>query len=200
MKIIKCLVEKFVIDISFNQLSGLCSLCFLEEVDNLISRNHIFKRSVILIKAWCYHESRLLGSKSGLFSTYALEILVLYIFNLYNNESVGPLEPNVQEKIAKTYCSQKAFLLLVSSVMVGATRKITRSILFPNTSILLILCGQAKRYYNTYNISKRRGNLNFNLKGRSSRPGQFHRQPKNLNSNSRERFSSRGRNHYRRRN
>jgi len=119
VKIIKCLVEKIVIDISFNQLSGLCSLCFLDEVifimgscdfkhifyfarslknnrllqvDYLISRNHIFKRSVILIKAWCYHESRLLGSKSGLFSTYALEILVMYIFNLYNNEFIGPLE------------------------------------------------------------------------------------------------------------
>jgi len=64
----------------------------LLQVDYLISRNHIFKRSVILIKAWCYHESRLLGSKSGLFSTYALEILVMYIFNLYNNEFIGPLE------------------------------------------------------------------------------------------------------------
>ncbi|KAI5405653.1 hypothetical protein KIW84_052424 [Lathyrus oleraceus] len=52
----------------------------------------MFKRSVILIKAWCYYESRLLGSNSGLFSTYGLEILVLYIFNLYNNDFAGPLQ------------------------------------------------------------------------------------------------------------
>lgn len=32
MKIIKCLVENIVVDISFNQLGGLCTLCFLEEV------------------------------------------------------------------------------------------------------------------------------------------------------------------------
>ncbi|XP_058749608.1 uncharacterized protein LOC131622584 [Vicia villosa] len=92
VKVIKCLIDSFAVDISFNQLSGLCSLCFLEEVDHLIGHNHMFKRSVILIKAWCYYESRILGSNSGLFSTYGLEILVLYIFNLYNNDFAGPLQ------------------------------------------------------------------------------------------------------------
>ncbi|KAK2444259.1 PAP/OAS1 substrate-binding domain superfamily [Trifolium repens] len=92
VKIIKCLIEDFVIDISFNQLSGLSALCFFEEVDSLIAHDHIFKQSIILVKAWCYHESRLLGSNSGLFSTYALKVLVLYIFNLYGNGFAGPLE------------------------------------------------------------------------------------------------------------
>lgn len=32
VKLIKCLVENIVVDISFNQLGGLCTLCFLEEV------------------------------------------------------------------------------------------------------------------------------------------------------------------------
>ncbi|KAK9103860.1 hypothetical protein Sjap_021114 [Stephania japonica] len=32
VKIIKCLVENIVVDISFNQLGGLCTLCFLDEV------------------------------------------------------------------------------------------------------------------------------------------------------------------------
>ncbi|CBI40504.3 unnamed protein product, partial [Vitis vinifera] len=92
VKIIKCLVENIVVDISFNQLGGLCTLCFLEEVDHLINQNHLFKRSIILIKAWCYYESRILGAHHGLISTYALETLVLYIFHVFNNSFTGPLE------------------------------------------------------------------------------------------------------------
>lgn len=92
VKIIKCLVENIVVDISFNQLGGLCTLCFLEEVDHLINQNHLFKRSIILIKAWCYYESRILGAHHGLISTYALETLVLYIFHVFNNTFAGPLE------------------------------------------------------------------------------------------------------------
>ncbi|XP_010671503.1 uncharacterized protein LOC104888284 isoform X2 [Beta vulgaris subsp. vulgaris] len=92
VKIIKCLVDNIVVDISFNQLGGLCTLCFLEEVDNLINHNHLFKRSIILIKAWCYYESRILGAHHGLISTYALETLVLYIFHVFDNSFAGPLE------------------------------------------------------------------------------------------------------------
>ncbi|GAB4844588.1 hypothetical protein Ancab_037987 [Ancistrocladus abbreviatus] len=92
VKIIKCLVENIVVDISFNQLGGLCTLCFLDEVDALINQNHLFKRSIILIKAWCYYESRILGAHHGLISTYALETLVLYIFHVFNNSFAGPLE------------------------------------------------------------------------------------------------------------
>ncbi|KAL0428751.1 UNVERIFIED_CONTAM: hypothetical protein Sradi_0501100 [Sesamum radiatum] len=62
------------------------------EVDNLINQNHLFKRSIILIKAWCYYESRILGAHHGLISTYALETLVLYIFHVFNNSFHGPLE------------------------------------------------------------------------------------------------------------
>ncbi|GFP91918.1 hypothetical protein PHJA_001335900 [Phtheirospermum japonicum] len=92
VKLIKCLVENIVVDISFNQIGGLCTLCFLDEVDSLINQNHLFKRSIILIKAWCYYESRILGAHHGLISTYALETLVLYIFHVFNNSFHGPLE------------------------------------------------------------------------------------------------------------
>ncbi|CAL9191386.1 uncharacterized protein LOC103988002 isoform X1 [Musa acuminata AAA Group] len=92
VKLIKCLVENIVVDISFNQVGGLCTLCFLEEMDKAINQNHLFKRSIILIKAWCYYESRILGAHHGLISTYALETLVLYIFHIFNNSFAGPLE------------------------------------------------------------------------------------------------------------
>ncbi|XP_044472959.1 uncharacterized protein LOC123201491 isoform X2 [Mangifera indica] len=61
------------------------------EVDRLIGKDHLFKRSIILIKAWCYYESRILGAHHGLISTYALETLVLYIFRLFHSSLNGPL-------------------------------------------------------------------------------------------------------------
>ncbi|KAL2486235.1 PAP/OAS1 substrate-binding domain superfamily [Abeliophyllum distichum] len=92
VKIVKCIVRGMVTDISFNQLGGLHTLCFLEQVDCLVGKNHLFKRSIILVKAWCYYESRTLGAHRGLISTYALETLVLYIFHLFNSSLNGPLE------------------------------------------------------------------------------------------------------------
>ncbi|XP_062086673.1 structural maintenance of chromosomes flexible hinge domain-containing protein GMI1-like isoform X2 [Humulus lupulus] len=91
VKLVKCLVQNIVVDISFNQLEGLCTLCFLEQVDCLISKDHLFKQIIIQIKAWCYYESCILGAHHGLISTYALETLVLYIFHLFNSSLNGPL-------------------------------------------------------------------------------------------------------------
>ncbi|XP_024013513.1 uncharacterized protein LOC18020903 isoform X2 [Eutrema salsugineum] len=91
VKLVKCLVQNIVVDISFNQLGGICTLCFLEKIDHLIGKDHLFKRSIILIKAWCYYESRILGALHGLISTYALETLVLYIFHLFHSSLDGPL-------------------------------------------------------------------------------------------------------------
>ncbi|CAA0836210.1 PAP/OAS1 substrate-binding domain superfamily [Striga hermonthica] len=91
VKLVKCIVQDIVVDVSFNQIGGLCTLCFLEQVDRLIGKDHLFKRSIILIKSWCYYESRILGAHHGLISTYALETMVLYIFHLFHSKLDGPL-------------------------------------------------------------------------------------------------------------
>ncbi|OEL19270.1 hypothetical protein BAE44_0019711 [Dichanthelium oligosanthes] len=92
VRLIKCTIANIIVDISFNQTGGICALCFLELVDRKIGKDHLFKRSIILIKAWCYYESRLLGAHHGLISTYALEVLILYIFNLFHKSLHSPLE------------------------------------------------------------------------------------------------------------
>ncbi|KAM1167099.1 hypothetical protein EV2_029921 [Malus domestica] len=91
VKLVKCIIQNIVVDISSNQLGGFSTLHFLEQVDNYIGKNHLFKRSIILIKAWCYYESRILGAHHGLISTYALEILILYVFHFFHSSLDGPL-------------------------------------------------------------------------------------------------------------
>ncbi|KAG0473573.1 hypothetical protein HPP92_015430 [Vanilla planifolia] len=105
VKLVKCLVQNIVVDISFNQIGGLGTLCFLEQVDRIIGKDHLFKRSVILIKAWCYYESRILGAHHGLISTYALEILILkfdwdnYCISLHGPVSLSSLPELSVEKV-----------------------------------------------------------------------------------------------------
>ncbi|KAK9805906.1 hypothetical protein WJX73_003648 [Symbiochloris irregularis] len=92
VKLCKCLVDNIVVDISFETVGGLSALCFLESIDRKIGHNHLFKRSIILVKGWCYYESRLLGAHHGLLSTYALETMVLYLLNTYHFELDHPLK------------------------------------------------------------------------------------------------------------
>ncbi|CAN1297609.1 hypothetical protein LINPERPRIM_LOCUS23529 [Linum perenne] len=63
----------------------------VSQIDQIVGKNHLLKRSIILIKSWCYYESRTLGAFHGLFSTYALEILILHLFNLFHSSLEGPL-------------------------------------------------------------------------------------------------------------
>jgi hypothetical protein len=43
-------VDNIVVDISFNQIGGLITLNFLEEINSLIGNSNIFKRSIILVR------------------------------------------------------------------------------------------------------------------------------------------------------
>lgn len=49
VRLLKCLVDNIVVDISFNSCGGLCTLAFLENVDRMVSKDHLFKRSIILV-------------------------------------------------------------------------------------------------------------------------------------------------------
>ena len=60
------------------------------DVDHLAGKDHLFKRNLSMIKAWCYYESRILRAHHGLISTYALEVLVLYIFRIFFGLLNGP--------------------------------------------------------------------------------------------------------------
>ncbi|KAH7855631.1 hypothetical protein Vadar_026949 [Vaccinium darrowii] len=64
---------------------------FMQSLLEKRSKDHLFKRSVILVKAWCYYESRILGAHHGLVATYALDGLVLHIVNLFHSSLNAPL-------------------------------------------------------------------------------------------------------------
>ncbi|KAL7116660.1 hypothetical protein ACP275_03G018200 [Erythranthe tilingii] len=86
VKVVKCILDHIPVDISFNKVGGFSSLCLLETVNKYIRRGHLFKQSIILIKAYCYYECRILGASYGLISTYALETMILHIIRAVRAE------------------------------------------------------------------------------------------------------------------
>lgn len=48
---IKCVVDNQVaVDIGANQVGDIATVALLEETDQLLGKNHLFKRSLLLIK------------------------------------------------------------------------------------------------------------------------------------------------------
>lgn len=86
------LVEIHFAHVHIQVLQVLSYSKIIFQVNEILGKNHLFKHSILLVKAWCYYESRILGAHHGLLSTYAVEILVLYIINRYHASVRGPLE------------------------------------------------------------------------------------------------------------
>jgi len=80
------------IDITLQQYSACIAYNFLERVNAFMGKDEIFKRSIILIKAWCLYESHLLGSQNANLCSYAIEVMIIYILNNYSDECFTPLD------------------------------------------------------------------------------------------------------------
>ena len=97
IRLLKCKINAISLDISVNNFSGLHKILFIDYIkkkfeSKFISKNlfniqkykiNIFRKTLLLIKAWCYYEGNLMGSNIGLMASYALEIMVIYIFNIH---------------------------------------------------------------------------------------------------------------------
>lgn len=89
---IKCTIDSIPVDITLNQYGGVETLKFLEEVDCIIGKGHLFKKSLLLLKAWAYFESHILGSGQNLMSTYCFSVLLINILYLYKKDLETPLD------------------------------------------------------------------------------------------------------------
>jgi len=103
--VVSCTIQNISIDITENQTASVGAAVLMEEADRIIGVNHLFKRSFIVIKAWCKYESGLwagppgtqtrglpiLGSKVGMLSSYALAVMVLHLFNSSQADIQHPL-------------------------------------------------------------------------------------------------------------
>lgn len=81
------LVGNVVVDLTENQAGSVAASVLVEEADRFIQRNHLFKRSLLLLKAWALCETprlvgqRVLGAREGGLTSYGLSVMVLHLFS-----------------------------------------------------------------------------------------------------------------------
>lgn len=93
VSLLKLKINSISADISVNQIQGIQTVCLFEELNSHFASN-LLKRSIILIKIWASHFGRIQGASYGGFSSYALEVLTLFILNTHArlNTSISVLK------------------------------------------------------------------------------------------------------------
>jgi DNA polymerase sigma len=92
VEIIKLNIGGMLVDISIKQLGGLCTLDFMKRVSRKVGKQHLLKKSIIMLKSWMTYEACLLGSHAANMATYALYIIVIFLLNNFYNELETPLD------------------------------------------------------------------------------------------------------------
>jgi hypothetical protein len=92
VKIIKCKIDNLSFDISLNNFVGLFKLSLMTYLETKSFDKIIFKRTLFLVKCWSYYEGNILGSNVGLMASYALEVLIIYMFNKFSHKFTNEIE------------------------------------------------------------------------------------------------------------
>lgn len=91
---LQCIVDSITVDIRINSKLDLCFVSFLEEVDRSIGSDHLFKKSLLLIKAWWKYEAsgyNKITSPGLLLPNSALCIMICGIFSMHRESIQHPM-------------------------------------------------------------------------------------------------------------
>ncbi|KAG2769872.1 hypothetical protein PC129_g13034 [Phytophthora cactorum] len=113
VRVVKCTVDNIPVDFTANRVGALGAVRLLDAMAVRVGRQHLFKKSLILIKAWCTHESSpfmqkasteaggltpgsspssVMGASHGALSTYAVNTIVMALFNQHGDALTHPLQ------------------------------------------------------------------------------------------------------------
>lgn len=89
---LQCVIGNYTIDIRATQKIDLCFAAFIEEIDRTVGRDHLFKKSLILIRSWWTVEAPTYF-ESGMPSlpTSAVCVMVCAIFNRFHKHIYHPI-------------------------------------------------------------------------------------------------------------
>lgn len=87
-------IDNVPFEVVANARVDLCMLAFFEEVNSLIGRDHLMKRSILLIRSWWLYETGTMSDKSPkeFLPDFAIWLMVVSIFNKYHNRITSPVQ------------------------------------------------------------------------------------------------------------
>jgi DNA polymerase sigma len=88
--IFKFKVNKVSADITINQVNGLKTVTLLENINEIIGSD-LYRRSIIIGKIWALHFGRILGGVHSGLTSYALEVLLLFVINTIPASRSSPI-------------------------------------------------------------------------------------------------------------
>ena len=93
-RMLRLSVNDINVEISGNRLDELTLVAFFERFDRDIGKDHLFKRTLLLIKAWATYESRSFTGRcvNDIISGYALAVLVCVVFTRHRARLHTPLQ------------------------------------------------------------------------------------------------------------
>jgi hypothetical protein len=88
------MIDSIPFEVVANARVDLCMLAFFEEVNSLVGRDHLMKRSMLLIRSWWLYETGNISEKSPkeFLPDFAIWLMVTSIFNKYHNRITSPIQ------------------------------------------------------------------------------------------------------------
>ncbi|CUG91821.1 Hypothetical protein, putative [Bodo saltans] len=86
VRVLKLMADGLSMDFTVDQTGGTSTVCFLHQVDRRLGHRHLFKRTLLLLKAWANYEARVLSGQGGYLGTYALTIMLMGVMNAVLSE------------------------------------------------------------------------------------------------------------------
>ena len=82
------------VSISGNRIDEISLVAFFERFDRNVGKRHLFKKTIILIKAWATYESRSFTGRNAMdiISGHVLAVMVAYIFDQHHSKLHTPLQ------------------------------------------------------------------------------------------------------------
>ncbi|GJQ12401.1 hypothetical protein GpartN1_g4192.t1 [Galdieria partita] len=76
------------VSVTLNHVAGIHTACVLEEFDHAMGRNHLFKRSLLLVRTWVDYGVKLTDT----LPSRAVEVLVVFIANCFHASIETPFD------------------------------------------------------------------------------------------------------------